>query len=365
MFNMNGAPKGYNSTSDQASYDLVYKDIIVKSENRDPVKYPNPNNYVVSLGDEITKIYKAEIITANIPAATDIAVNIPSTANRLYFNYNDGSSDNYGFIRLQTGTYLSPATVGVELQRQFDNVVGSSLIVCIYNTNYNRYVFSVPAGKTLTLYPINGTTAGAYTVQESVNESLNLYVDPLLNVTNAINIITDNNGLLQVVDAGVSNGWYGSYNGVSVTTDSQFSNSIVSDLVLTGCNLYLSLGILNSNTIKFVSNDNPAIKSNLSNIFCEIPNNTSVSSASVKTLLNEPCVWSGMNFYNPPLASLIKLDVKWVNEYGELMTNISDQCFTIRVYYFQKRNSGTSFSIPVVNYTSTNGTIDSIFSTKN
>jgi hypothetical protein len=72
-----------------------------------------------------------------------------------------------------------------------------------------------------------------------------------------------------------------------------------------------------------------------------------------------------MNFYNPPLASLTKLDVKWFNEYGELMENISDQCFTIRVYYFQKRNSGTSFSIPVVNFTSTNGTIDSIFSTKN
>jgi hypothetical protein len=34
MYNVNGPPKGSNVTSDQSSYDIVFKDIIVKSENR-------------------------------------------------------------------------------------------------------------------------------------------------------------------------------------------------------------------------------------------------------------------------------------------------------------------------------------------
>ena len=60
MFNMNGPPKGFNTVSDQSSYDLVFKDVIVKSENRNTNVYPNPNNYTVTLGEEVTKIYKAE-----------------------------------------------------------------------------------------------------------------------------------------------------------------------------------------------------------------------------------------------------------------------------------------------------------------
>ena len=43
MFNVNGPPRGQNVTADQSSYDIIYKDIIVKSENRNTDIFPNPN----------------------------------------------------------------------------------------------------------------------------------------------------------------------------------------------------------------------------------------------------------------------------------------------------------------------------------
>jgi hypothetical protein len=361
MYNINGPPKGFNTTSDQSSYDLVFKDIIVKSENRNVLKYPNPNNYTINLGEEITKIYKAEIISVNVPAATDISVNIPSYGNRLYFYYDNKS----GYIKIQAGTYVSPTSVGEELQRQFNNIVGIDTITTYYNINLNRYVFIAPTGKTLKIYPINGTTIDSLIVQDSIVDSLKLILpQKSANIDNyfetkSINIITNSEGLLNVVNANI----YGNYGGNDITTDKQFENTILSDLVLTNYSIYLSLGVLNSNTIKFVSNENPLLKSNISTFFCEIPNNTIVGSPFNKTLLNEPAVWSGMNFYNPPLASITKMDVSWYNEYGTLINNICDQSFTIRIYYFEKRLQTTAFSTKIFNYAAS-GTIDSIFESR-
>ena len=352
MYNVNGPPRGSNVTSDQSSYDIVFKDIIVKSENRNITIYPNPNNYTVQLNESMDKVYKAELVSVNVPAATDIAVNITSSTNRLYFSY-DGI---FGYIKIQSGTYLNPTSVAFELQRQF-NIIVSGVIVS-YNSNLNRYIFVAQTGSTLTLYPINGTVCGIYTVQNSIGSSLNLFLDPSLNVTQPINIIDNINGVLQVVTASTS-GYYGNYNGVDTTTDSQFDNTITSELVLTDSNIYLSLGKMNSNTIQFVSNQNPFLSSNIASIFCEIPNNTTVSSNAVKTLLNQPCVWSSENFYNPPLADVRKLEVTWYNENSNLI-NINEHSFTIRIYYLQKRNQTTAFSVPLFTYAAT-GTMDSIF----
>ena len=58
MFNVNGAPKGSNITSDQSSYDLIFKDIIVSSNKRNISVYPNPNRYLVDLNMNINQIYK-------------------------------------------------------------------------------------------------------------------------------------------------------------------------------------------------------------------------------------------------------------------------------------------------------------------
>jgi hypothetical protein len=353
MFNVNGPPRGSNVTSEQSSYDIIFKDIIVKSLNRNVNVYPNPNNYTVQLNENITQIYKAELISLNVPAATDISVNLTSSTNRLYFSYNA----NDGYIKLQAGTYLNPTSVAAEIQRQFNIIVPPPVIVVSYNSNLNRYIFVAPPGNTLTFYPIDGTVFGAYTVQDSIGTSLKLQTNPLFNVTQAINIIDNQNGVLEVVASNI----YGSYNSVNTTTDIQFDNTISSGLVLTDANIYLSLAKLNSNTIQFVSNENTNIPSNISSIFCEIPNNTTVSSHTVKTLLNQPCVWSSENFYNPPLSDVRKLEITWYNENGSLI-NINEHAFTLRIYYLQKRNQSTAFSVPLFTYTS--GTLDSIFQPK-
>ena len=347
MFNINGPPRGQNVTSDQSSYDIIFKDIIVKSENRNVIIFPNPNNYTVQLNGSIDKIYKAELIAVNVPAATDITVNLTSSTNRLYFSYNGTE----GYIKLQAGTYLNPTSVAAEIQRQFNIITVG--IIAAYNSNLNRYIFVVPALSTLTFYPIDGTVLTLYTVQNSIGTSLNL--NPGFCTTQPINIINNISGNLIIFPNNV----YGSYNGINTIVDSQFDNTIVSNLVLTDSNIYLSLAKLNSNTIQFVSNENVNIASNIPSIFCEIPNNTITSSNAVKTLLNQPCVWSSENFYNPPLSEIRKLEITWYNENGNLI-NINEHTFTLRIHYLQKRNQTSAFSVPLFTYAAT-GTLDSIF----
>ena len=43
---------------------------------------------------------------------------------------------------------------------------------------------------------------------------------------------------------------------------------------------------------------------------------------------------------------LLELEIKWFNEYGNLV-RILDHCFTVRIFYFQKRIDTTDFSYAV------------------
>jgi hypothetical protein len=75
MYNSNGPPKGFNVTSDQSSYDLVSKDIIICSG----LGTPNPDKtvYTFNIGtDNMSKIYKAEVVSATIPFNSDINANV-------------------------------------------------------------------------------------------------------------------------------------------------------------------------------------------------------------------------------------------------------------------------------------------------
>ena len=83
----NGPPQGANTSFDQSKYDLIFKDIIINSNRRNINIYPNPNSYSIKLNISMDKIYKAELIDVYVPAATDKAINIPTTGNRLYFQY--------------------------------------------------------------------------------------------------------------------------------------------------------------------------------------------------------------------------------------------------------------------------------------
>jgi hypothetical protein len=354
-FNANG---GANISVQQNKYDLLFKDLIITSEKRNTTKYPNPNTYSMNLNLNIDKIYKAEMIDVYIPAATDDAVNIPTNGNRLYFSYTNGAVSTVGYITILAGTYCSPVSVATELTRQFtivlplagftlSNTVG---VVVNYDKNLNRYVFgdvNYTASGTLIIYPNNGYIIDSATiVTNSITNYLMLnYNDSNTYVSGPIYINSTDN-VLYVAPA--VPGDYGEYSDtfVPLTKDPQFSNCIMSDVVLTNCKLYLSLGRLNGNTCNIVPDQQDNNIGNVPPIFCQVPNNTTVSSHSVKTMLSQPTVYSSIQFYNPPVSKLNKLDIKWYTDTGNLV-RILDHCFTIRVYYFQKRLETTDFSFPI------------------
>jgi hypothetical protein len=143
-------------------------------------------------------------------------------------------------------------------------------------------------------------------------------------------------------------GDYGEINGnyIPSTIQPEFSNCIMSDLVLTNCKLYLSLGKLNGDTCNIVPDQCDNNIGNVPPVFCQVPNNTVVSSHTVKTLLNQPSNYSSIQFYNPPVSRLNKLDIKWYTDTGNLV-RILDHCFTLRIHYFQKRLNTTDFSFPI------------------
>jgi len=352
-FNANG---GANTSVQQNKYDLLFKDIIIASDKRNKTSYPNPNSYSMKLNLNIDRIYKAELIEVYVPAATDDAVNIPTNGNRLYYSYTNGSTNTVGYIVIFAGTYSSPAAVACEITRQFvivlplagfDTTKTNIGVVCSYDKNLNRYVFSdmnFSTSGTFIIYPDNGYIIDSQTIviNSITNALMFTSTDPIVSGPKYINS-TDN--VLYVSDAQL--GDYGEYSDtfVPLTNDPQFSNCVISDVVLTNCKLYLSLGKLNGNTCNIVPDQQNSI-GNVPPMFCQIPNNTSVSSHSVKTMLNQPGVYSSIQFYNPPISKLNKLEINWYTDTGNLV-RILDHCFTIRVYYFQKRLDTTDFSFPI------------------
>jgi len=351
-FNANG---GANISVQQNKYDLLFKDLIINSDKRNKEIYPNPNSYAMKLNLNLDRIYKAELIDVYVPAATDDAVNIPTNANRLYFSYTNSTINTAGYVIIFAGTYLSPAAVACEITRQFKIVLplaGFKLkckvgVECNYDRNLNRYIFSdmsYDSSGTFIIYPENGYIIDPQTiVMNSITDNLMLFGnEPFISGPKYINSV-DN---VLFVDNAVP-GDYGEYSDtyVSLTNDPQFSNCIISDVVLTNCKLFLSLGKLNGNTCNVVPDQANGL-GNVPPMFCQIPNNTTISSESVKTLLNQPSVYSSIQFYNPPLSKLNKLEIKWYNDIGNLV-RILDHCFTVRIYYFQKRLDATDFSFPI------------------
>jgi hypothetical protein len=344
---MNGFTKGSNITADQSSYDLVFKDIIVSSDKRNIAKYPNPNMYTVDLNINIDKIYKAELIEVYIPAATDSGVNIQPTANTLWFTYNGVG---YSVV-VQAGTYLSPVDIANEISRLFLLIPLPLSLNMQYNENLNRYGFYDSGGANVVLDILgNNNIAPVLNFTQYNSYSINKLL-PL--VSGPKSIMSDINNNLYVSDA--SGTPYGS---VLINNDPVYSNVILSNIVLTDCRIYLSIGKLDGDTISQISSYNNAVL-NIPSMFCQIPNNSLVSSSRVKTLLSQPSVYSSIQFYNPPVSGINKLNITWYAENGTLL-RLLEHCFTIRIYYFQKRNNTTAFSIPLLNYPAT-GTQDSIF----
>jgi hypothetical protein len=363
--NVNGPPGGANTSYEQNKYDLIFKDILVNSEKRNTERYPNPNEYSVTLNLNLNKIYKAELIEVYVPAATDNVVNIPTFANELYFTYTNGSITTTGYVIIQAGTYLNPESIATELSRQFNTVLhyaGFTLsktvgVTVIYDRDLNRYIFqdrAFASENTLVIYPTNGyMITPDITVQNSICKYIMLnYAGPVIYppyVSGPRQISWQPGGLY--VNIASSYGEYtdsmGNVQPVPATADTQFSNCIISDVVLTHDKLYLSLGKLNGDTCNILAYETPGnVKGNVQRVFCQVPNNTVVSSAAVKTMLNQPVSYSAIQFYNPLLNQLNRLDVKWYTEEGKLV-RILDHCFTLRIFYFQKRIDITDFSYQI------------------
>jgi len=361
----NGPPGGQNTKANQNKYDLIFKDVLVNSEKRNTNKYPNPNKYSVKLNLNIDSIYKAELIELYVPAATDDSVNIPTFGNRLYFSYTAGTRTTTGYIFIQAGTYLNPDTIAIELKRLMNNLLtgaGFTLSTTVginvtYDRDLNRYIFAdynFTVSGTLIIYPTNGYHINLdITVEDSICPYLMLdYEGPAIYspyISGPTVISSDDSGLY--VNVASNYGEYTNQSGnvvpIPSNADPVFSNSILSNQVLTNDKIYLSLGKLNGNTCNIVSTQNdPSGSGNVPDIFCQIPNNTCVSSSSVKTMLNQPKVYSAIQFYNPVINKLNVLDIAWYTENGSLV-RILNHSFTIRVYYFQKRMNGTDFSIPI------------------
>jgi len=143
--------------------------------------------------------------------------------------------------------------------------------------------------------------------------------------------------------------------------------------------LILSIPQMNQNTFNVASNTSGATFQGSNpvqgQIFGQIPDNSTpitpggaTTPNGIISLFIGARMFDTVQFYNPPLSKVNKIDVQWFDTLGNpvyissTVANgvITTFYFTLRVYYFQKRNNTSSFSTSVFNYAAS-GTIDSIY----
>jgi hypothetical protein len=371
---MKSSQIGPRTFASAEQYDVLFKDIIVNSELRNNAKTTTANGYIINFDIIHNQIFKAELIEVYVPSATDTAVNVKAVSNRLYFSYSygEGSVVN-GFIVVQAGTYLNPQSIAKELQRQFDIFFIESIpdntslyygILVSYNLNLNRYMFTDREPyktESITLYKLGESVPGIGVVNNSMEEVLKLYTsDPELLVSNPLSINNDNTVSGKVKPVVASPGDYGVYSNeggtgvIPLENDSYFGNTILSNVVLTNCKIFLSLGgeYSTNPTVYFAKGDSNNNNLNDNNstpsgkyIFCQVPTNSPVSSNGNRTLLAQPHFFSCSQYYNPVIVNKNSFRVNWYNEYGESLDNILEHCFTVRFYYYQKNNPVTDYSV--------------------
>jgi hypothetical protein len=363
---MSSGPKTFATA---AQYDILFKDIIVNSELRNNPKETSANGYTINFNIVSNQIFKAELVEVYVPSATDTAVNVKANSNRLYFNYEYNSGDNVkGFIVVQAGTYLNPQAIAKEIQRQFDIFFAEAIpgnttltygINVLYNINLNRYLFSDREPlktESITIYKEGTNDPDLGLITNSIEEVLKLYIsDPDLLVSNPLTIANNNNVSGQVKPVISSPGDYGYYNQdgntgtIPLENDTFFGNCILSDVVLTNCKIFLSLGpdyCSSTSTVFFAkgNNNNDVNTPEGKFIFCQVPTNSPISSSTVRSLLSQPHFFSCTQYYNPTIVNKNNFKVNWYNEYGQSLDNILEHCFTIRLYYYQKNNPVTDIS---------------------
>jgi hypothetical protein len=152
-------------------------------------------------------------------------------------------------------------------------------------------------------------------------------------------------------------------------------NSAINSNVLNQT-LLLNIPQLNGNTF-VVSGSNPNQMMG-ANFFSQVPDNctpltpSNLLPSNIISLFICAKMFDCVTYYNPPIDKVNKIDVLWNDQLGNYIPTdlsgspgtINSFYFTLRVYYFQKRNTTSSFSTSVLTYADS-GTEDSIFRPKN
>jgi hypothetical protein len=143
MFNSNGPPKGFNVTSDQSSYDMVTKDIIVSSLAGSPSSgsaSSNNTSYSFVLGtDNINQIYKAELVSAAVKFNTALPQNIQNQTLLV------------SIPQLNQNTFRVASTTPTNGNATGTNSVQSQ-IFCQIPDNYTPLALPTSTNNTISLY---------------------------------------------------------------------------------------------------------------------------------------------------------------------------------------------------------------------
>jgi hypothetical protein len=151
MYNVNGPPRGFNVTSDQSSYDLVYKDIIISSTLGTPNSDLTTYSYILGT-DNINQIYKAELVSATVKfntAINPLVVNQTLILSIPQLNYNTYSIAG----NVPTGN-ISGISNPVYNQ---DYIGGTSFAPRLVNGLYNNQGTMLTQGQIFCQIPDNNT----------------------------------------------------------------------------------------------------------------------------------------------------------------------------------------------------------------
>lgn len=152
---MNGPPRGFNVTNDQASYDLVYRDVIINSN----LGTNNNSTFSYNLStDSINQVYKVELVAATVKFNSTIPTNVKNqcillnipqlngntcriAGNVSTSNSSQGSNTVQGAIFCQIPDNNTPLTSGsVTSNNIISLLIGSHLYESVqyYNPPINR-----------------------------------------------------------------------------------------------------------------------------------------------------------------------------------------------------------------------------------
>jgi len=163
------------------------------------------------------------------------------------------------------------------------------------------------------------------------------------------------------------------YKAELVSATVKFNQAINSEVI--NQTLLMSIPQLNGNTFQVIGTNN-LNQSIQADIFSQIPDNctpltlSSQQPNNILSLLIGARMYDCIQYYNPPISKLNKIDVKFYSCLGNVIPvdstmsgTINQYYFTLRIHYFQKRYQISSFSTDITTMAGT-GTVDSIYQPK-